>query len=191
MMWRTLAVATVISVVSLGPTHAASAPEAVQPSYRPPDWDYEQEGVSNDWDWKSLERLLPDRPGDFILPYKSIEWQVYEALGVAPLHARALPDGRRLLWGCRRHSCDEKAAIVVSPEGKVEAAALLHARCRFATTADARRPPRRRQIDCDTPDLNLTVFVHVTQTYRPDFERWAAVVISDDSKLRRVEIFWV
>lgn len=152
---------------------------------------YAQDGVSRDYDWRSVERFLPNRTGDFILPYRTIAEQVSDGLGVAPLEARALPDGRRLLWGCRRHSCDEKSALVVSPDGKVEAVAMIHARCRFATEGDARLAARRRAIACDGSNLTLTMFFHVTQTRRPDLEQWAAAVIASDTSLARVEIYWV
>jgi len=136
-----------------------------------------------------LTAFLPDRWGDFILPWKSLAWQVDEGIGVGPSYFRELSDGRRLLWGCRRHSCDEKAAVVMSPDGKVEAAALIHFRCHFSASPVRRSNSwRKSNYNCDIDRRTLTVFVHVTQTYRPDFERWAEAVTGE--KLP-VEIYWV
>lgn len=135
-----------------------------------------------------FEALLPDRTGDFILPWETLAWQVGEGLGVAPLRVRHLPNGRRLLWGCRRHSCMEKGAVVLSPTGEVEAAALLHYRCHFtAFPVRQSRSWRKSNYTCDD-GRRLTVFVHVTQTHRPHFEHWAEAVTGEKAP---VEIYWV
>lgn len=184
-------VAAILFAVSLSGPSIGSAAEpaaAAGSSYRPRDWDYAQD-IPNQWRRESLERFLPKRTGDFILPWETISWQVFEGLGMAPPYARALPDGRRLLWGCRRHSCDEKGAVIVSPEGEVEAAALIHARCRFtAFPVRLSEAWRKSNYDCDTPNRTLTVFVHVTQKHRPAFEHWAEAVTG---KHLPVEIYWV
>lgn len=40
-----------------------------------------------------------------------------------------LADGNYLQSGCRRHSCDEKAAIIVTPTGAMLAAGLIYFPC--------------------------------------------------------------
>lgn len=182
-LWRTL-----IAVMSM---LASSVPPslgiAAEPSSAQAEEDYAQ-AISNAWDRDSLGAFLPRRTGDFILPWETLQSQVGEALGSAPLYARGLPDRRRLLWGCRRHSCPEKAAVLVSAAGKVEAAALIHYGCHF-TGFPVRRSSawRKSNYTCEE-QRKLTLFLHVTQTHRPALEAWSEVVTGERLP---VEVYWV
>lgn len=188
-LWSGAIVALAVGAWSAPPSVVMAADPFVRDSSRGiPDWGYGQD-ISNDWDDRSLGAFLPKRTGDFILPWQTLEEQVFEGLGVAPPSARQLDNGRRLLWGCRRHSCSEMAAIVVSPDGKVEAAALIHARCHFTTSPVRRdRVWRKSNYDCTIDPMTLTVFLHVDQTWRPAFERWAEAMTGERLPL---EIYWV
>jgi hypothetical protein len=70
-----------------------------------------------------------------------------------------LADGNFMYSGCRIHSCDEKSAVIVTPEPKLLAAALIHFHCRPDHTL-----PRGKSIHipatCDELDNpHLTIFV--------------------------------
>lgn len=68
-----------------------------------------------------------------------------------------LPDGNFMLSGCRRHSCTEKSALIVTPEPKFLAAGLINFHCRPDHTV-----PQGHSIHipatCDD-DPTLTIFV--------------------------------
>ena len=188
-LWSGVIVALAVGALSAPPSVVMAAdPPARDSSHGIPDWGYGQ-NISNRWDAYSLGPFLPNRTGDFILPWESLESQVFEGLGVAPLSARQLENGRRLLWGCRRHSCSEMAAVVVSPDGKVEAVAMIHAGCHF-TAFPVRRNHvwRKSNFSCNGDPMTLTVFLHVSQTWRPAFERWAEAMTGERLPL---EIYWV
>ena len=54
--------------------------------------------------------------------------QVMMGLGI-PNPARHVADGNYLISGCRRHSCDEKSAVIVTPAGAMLAAGLIYLSC--------------------------------------------------------------
>jgi hypothetical protein len=81
-----------------------------------------------------------------------------------------LPDGNFLVSGCRRHSCDEKSAVIVTPEPKMLAAGLINFHCRPDHSV-----PRGHSIHipatCDDLDHpTLTIFVK-KKNDRPELTR--------------------
>lgn len=77
--------------------------------------------------------------GDYLMPNALVWKQAREALGGPPDAPLRLKDGSLLFAACRAHSCPEKGAIVVTPAGKIRAAALLHYFCTPAGCADNAR----------------------------------------------------
>lgn len=82
----------------------------------------------------SLRAFFGTMRGDFFLPRHLISQQVMLGLSIPdPLPKQrsvTVPDGMTLISGCRLHSCDEKAAVVVDGRGNVSGAALINFRCR-------------------------------------------------------------
>ena len=68
--------------------------------------------------------------------------QIFMGMGV-PNPDKPVADGNILMSGCRRHSCDEKSAIIVTRAGAMLAAGMIYFRC--PDDLDKRKPP----IDCD------------------------------------------
>ena len=97
---------------------------------------------------KSLRHCLGSMRGSYLNPGARVSDQILESMGI-PNKTTRLPDGNFLLSGCRVHSCDEKSAIIATPEGAVVAAGLIHFQCHMA---------RRGIVDCaDAPHLTLFV----------------------------------
>ncbi|MDR6116306.1 MULTISPECIES: hypothetical protein [unclassified Sphingomonas] len=55
--------------------------------------------------------------------------QVKAVLGGPPDARRDLPDGSHLFTACRVHSCDEKGAILLDPQGEIHAIAVISYHC--------------------------------------------------------------
>lgn len=69
-----------------------------------------------------------------------------------------LAGGATLISGCRPHSCDEKAAAVIGPDGRaLQAVALRHFRCR--SQLPDRVPP---VVQCDKNATLLVVLIRGT-----------------------------
>jgi hypothetical protein len=121
-----------------------------------------------------LNEFLGKGNGPYILPSWSVSEQVEEGLGSAsPIDFLPLDDGNRLLWGCRRHSCDEKAAVILSAKNKVEAVGLVNFHCHFvAGYTDLKIGGRRRNYDCEGQP-RLTLFLRKSGAHRETLERWA------------------
>ncbi|MDB5699715.1 MAG: hypothetical protein JWN69_2519 [Alphaproteobacteria bacterium] len=90
-----------------------------------------------------------------------------------------LPNGNRLAWGCRPHSCDEMAGAIISPRNEVRAVALIHYPCAFGEV----------EIIFNCPDAaRLTIFVKrrdADPAYSEAFEEWAyreVAEFGDDDK---------
>jgi hypothetical protein len=93
--------------------------------------------------------------------------QIMMGLGI-PNPTRSLSDGNSLISGCRRHSCDEKSAIIATPAGTMLAAGMIYFPCSGKNAAP----------DCfKTPQLKLFM---EKKNNRPDFVQelkdWAARV---------------
>lgn len=118
--------------------------------------------------------------------------QILEGLTGPPDPILDLAGGLRLVSGCRQHSCDEKAAVILSRGYRVEAAAIISPHCHWT------RPPhstRKGNLNgpskCDYDHDVLTVFLH--RSARSDgldkaLQDWAK---SKSSKAMPHEIVWV
>jgi hypothetical protein len=126
----------------------------------------------------SLDKFLGARRGGYIgRPEELVRLQVREALSGPPDQSLLLEDGARILSGCRLHSCDEKAAVVLSRANEVQAVGLVSSQCRFVgSPSERRKPPRKRKVECDTHST-LTLFVRPSGRYRAALEYWAEKVV--------------
>jgi len=109
----------------------------------------------------SLRHQFGSARGDYLYPRGIVGEQIGAALGI-PAPTLQLPDGNALVSGCRPHSCDEKAAIIVAPDGTVFAAGLINFHC-GARVCDAK--PR------------LTIFVtraRAQPVLSQELQDWAA-----------------
>lgn len=77
---------------------------------------------------KSLGSSFGRLRGSYFRAGGLVSNQVWEGMGV-PGDDIHLPDGNYLVAGCRHHSCDEKAAMVVTATGTMLAAGLIHFPC--------------------------------------------------------------
>jgi hypothetical protein len=96
-----------------------------------------------------------------------------------------LPNGNRLAWGCRPHSCTEMAGAIITPRNEVRAVALIHYPCVFGEVEFI--------IKCSHA-ARLTIFVKRRDTdpaYSEAFEVWArrevAKLYPGDTLLTSVE----
>jgi hypothetical protein len=87
----------------------------------------------------ALKAFFGNARGDYLMPGALVWKQAREALGGPPDAPLRLKDGNLLFAACRAHSCPEKGAMVVTPTGKIRAAALLHYFCTPAGCADNAR----------------------------------------------------
>ena len=120
-----------------------------------------------------LAAFVGHRRASYLYPDGVTAEQVLSALGGPPGTKVFLPGGARLLHACRRHSCPEKAAFVVSGADEAEAAGLIHFNCRYVERPEnTRRPPRRRETVCDD-QATLTLFLRSDGAWRDALEQWA------------------
>ncbi|MFZ4690161.1 MAG: hypothetical protein ACOYLS_13045 [Polymorphobacter sp.] len=87
----------------------------------------------------ALKGFFGTARGDYLMPNALVWKQAREALGGPPEEPLRLKDVSLLFSACRAHSCPEKGAMVVTPAGKIRAAALLHYRCTRAGCANNAR----------------------------------------------------
>jgi hypothetical protein len=87
----------------------------------------------------ALKGFFGTARGDYLMPNAPLWKQAREALGGPPEAPLRLKDGNLLFSACRAHSCPEKGAMVVTPTGRIVAAALLHYHCTPAGCADNAR----------------------------------------------------
>lgn len=96
----------------------------------------------------SLQQGLGAMRGSYLMPDALVSSQILQSIGI-PDRTERLDDGNYLLSGCRMHSCDEKAAIIANPDGKMVASALIHFHCHVV---------RGGEVDCDSAP-RLTLFL--------------------------------
>jgi len=104
--------------------------------------------------FKSVRHEFGSVRGSYFLPDKSVSEQIMMGLGI-PNPTSQLADGNYLVSGCRPHSCDEKAAAIVTPAGATLVAGLINFRCHQDATKQNLAPARA--VICDH-DPRLTVF---------------------------------
>jgi len=98
---------------------------------------------------RSLSHEFGAARGSFLVPSGLISEQIMMALGI-PNPDLQLASGEYLVSGCRPHSCDEKAAVIVTPRGMVMAAGLINFHCHRLFTKSG------KPIRCDArPRLTL------------------------------------
>lgn len=78
--------------------------------------------------YQSIRSEFGNSHGSYLVPNGLVSEQIIMALGI-PQPLIKLADGDYLLSGCRPHSCDEKAAVIVTSRGQVLAAGLINFRC--------------------------------------------------------------
>jgi len=91
---------------------------------------------------KSVEHEFGGMRHNYIGRSWRVNEQIFMGMGV-PNPDKTVADGNILISGCRRHSCDEKTAIIVTPAGAMLAAGMIYFRC--PDDLDKRKPP----VDCD------------------------------------------
>jgi hypothetical protein len=117
----------------------------------------------------AVRRFLGDLRGDYTLAWEPTYSQVSDALTV-PDPLLRLGDGAALVSGCRRHSCMEKAAVVMSAKGEAVAVGIIHANCHFVRGAG--KPRKKPDYNC-TDSMRLTMFLTRDGAYREVLESWA------------------
>ncbi|MGD0193180.1 MAG: hypothetical protein ABSD74_20790 [Rhizomicrobium sp.] len=97
--------------------------------------------------YASLNRDFGHLKGNYV---GTIKWpvsrQIEECLTVPDDNKTALADGNTLVSGCRRHDCEEKAAVITGHDGKELAAGLINFHC------------TRSSVNCDDAP-HLSIFV--------------------------------
>jgi len=76
----------------------------------------------------STERLTKGQPGGYFHKRGTLYDHIWEGMTVPDNNYRptALADGHYIFFGFRRHSADEKSAIVATASGEMLAAGLMH-----------------------------------------------------------------
>jgi hypothetical protein len=84
-----------------------------------------------------------------------------------------LPDGTYLYAGCRTHSCDEKVAVIATPQGSVLAAGVIHFNCykKEPVRASAKRCDDRPRLTVLSKDAGASGLRH-----RDALRAWAKSV---------------
>ena len=76
---------------------------------------------------KSIRQEFGTLRGDYFVD-RLVSDQIIMGLGI-PNPERKISDGIFLQSGCRRHSCDEKSAVIVTPAGTMLAAGMIYSPC--------------------------------------------------------------
>jgi len=119
---------------------------------------------------KSVRLGFGDIRGDYFVD-RPVSDQIMMGLGI-PNPTKSLADGNYLISGCRRHSCDEKSAVIVTAKGATLAAGIIYFRC----GGDPVKRPSAPPVDC-TLGPHLRIFMK-QKNDRPAFAQelqdWAA-----------------
>ncbi len=99
--------------------------------------------------YKSAKQFFGLRKGNYFVQGRLLSDQVFIGMEI-PDPVLRLADGNYLESGCRRHSCDEKGALIVTPAGKILAAGLITFHCGRISV---------HEVSCDP---QLTMFVKET-----------------------------
>ena len=114
--------------------------------------------------YSALKRFFGNMRGVYI-PSSPLMWQ-QAVSGVGGPHSVMRLSGGNYLWfGCRYHNCDEKAAIVITPELTVKGVGLVSYHCPYRGSA--------RQ--CDDKPI-LSIFIKGKEDHSEaehDLEDWA------------------
>jgi hypothetical protein len=130
-------------------------------------------GVSLPAVFRSVRHEFGGARGGYFVPNRLVSEQVIMGMGI-PSPTRHLADGNYLVSGCRRHSCDEKAAVIVTPVGVILAAGLINFHC--YRNAPKHNPAPVRAAGCDH-DPRLTVIVRQKNNQpvlTQELQSWAA-----------------
>ena len=106
----------------------------------------------------AVNRFFGKARADYFYADGRLATQAIQALGGPPDEPKRLADGSWLFAACRAHSCPEKGAAILSPQGRLLAIGLLNFRCHKTAP---------KQVDCDQV-THLDVFVRARE---PDAER--------------------
>ncbi|HZZ67558.1 MAG TPA: hypothetical protein VFE18_05240 [Phenylobacterium sp.] len=97
----------------------------------------------------AVTRFFDGAQGDHLYPGGDMADQAMEALGGPPDPSKRLATGSWLFTACRAHSCPEKGAAVLTPQGRILAIGLLNFRCHKAAAGGT---------DCDKAS-HLDIYV--------------------------------
>ena len=91
---------------------------------------------------KTVEAAFGKRRGSYLYGNELVGKQVLLAQGAPDNnhHPLRLRDGNFLLFGCRHKSCEEKSALIATPDGELLAAGLISFQCGTAGRTCADHP---------------------------------------------------
>jgi hypothetical protein len=78
--------------------------------------------------YKSIRHEFGSIRGGYFIPDRRVSEQIMMGLRI-PYPTMHLADGNYLISGCRPHSCDEKASVIVTAAGVALMAGLIHFQC--------------------------------------------------------------
>jgi hypothetical protein len=133
---------------------------------------------------KSIRQEFGTLRGDYFVD-RLVSDQIIMGLGI-PNPERKISDGIFLQSGCRRHSCDEKSAVIVTAKGAMLAAGMIYLRCGGDPVERPYAPP----VSC-TLAPHLRIFMK-EKNDRPAFvqelQDWAARVGYKGSAAERITL---
>jgi len=132
--WKRIRVVTSFCVVLLVNAAAALASSPQEIKRAPSGADSDARRVIA-FEWDALEDYTGNASGNYLAAGLSVSEQLRMALASVDdpsgnaVRSVALDYGYTLSFGCRRGSCDDKAAVISDQEGRVVRAALISDRC--------------------------------------------------------------
>ncbi len=138
--------------------------------------------LSGPWQSRAVHRLVGQRRADFIEPNDLVIHQFNLGMSGPEDPTTPLSGHRRLMSGCRFHSCYEKAAVVLTAANNAEAVGIVHFHCRYAPRPKHSKLSRRRYVDCDSSS-RLTMYIAAGRDAQDDSSaliRWARTVSRPD-----------
>lgn len=122
------------------------------------------------WNYKSLaaglHKFTGPLRGNYMQVYPPlVSEQILEGLSGSSNPTVDLPGGLRLISGCRRGSCDEKAGVIVTHDYQVRAAAVIGPQCHWKGAPHrTRRGNLNGASRCEADHDILTVFLRRSDT---------------------------
>jgi hypothetical protein len=147
-MIRAIVASALVASAVLGPSSGLGQGKA---------WDRDYDRLT-----KALHKFAGKAEGPYMQVYPPlVSDAIVEGMSGPTDPVEELAGGPRLISGCRAHSCDEKAAVIITPADEVQAAAVIGQKCHWTG-----RPHRTRKgslngpSKCESAAAILTVFVH-------------------------------
>lgn len=137
--------------------------------------------------YRSVQHEFGSDRGSYFVPDKPVSEQIIMGLGI-PNPTVPLAEGNYLVSGCRPHSCDEKAAVIVTPTGMILMAGLINFHCHRDVAKNS--PTPAGAVICEH-DPRLTVLVTrknnqpaLAQELRDWAERESQIRVTETQVLR-------